>query len=143
MDLLPNQTLVFQWFIFITAALALHWGVFRPVIRILSLREEKTVGEQERTVQLIKRGERLANDYARKIDEARTLGGRERGSVLREAEEFQRQTLQQAKEEVNRQIESLRLTLEREARQASIELKKYSNEAAQETVEKILERKLS
>lgn len=140
MDLFPNETVVFQWFLFITALVALNYGVFRPVLHILQERKNRTEGERKKSEELFHRAENLLTECEKKIAEAHKAGAQEREKLLRETSEKERVFLQQRRGEVDKKMEELRSNLGRQYHEASLQLKQYGQKLGHEIAEKVLGR---
>lgn len=140
MDLFPNETVLFQWLLFMTALFALNYGVFRPVMHLIRERKERTEGERAKAEELVKKAESLLAECERRIGEARKAGMEERESRLREAEQAARERIRQVRQEIDKEMGELRESLEQERRKASLQLKQYGETIAREIAEKILER---
>lgn len=143
MDLLPNETIIFQWLLFMTALMALHYGVFRPVFRLLEERRDRTDGERKKTEQLAARAERLLEQCSQGMNEARVKGIAEREVRLREGEDFQQGEFKKIRAEIQRDLEGLRQDLDRESRNCRLELRGQAQILGREIAEKILERAVS
>ena len=142
-DLFPNETLIFQWLLFMTAFGALHFGIFRPALRLIQERTERSEGERERAEQLMAHAESLLQVCEQKIAEARTTGLQDRGNRLREGERRGREIIGQAREEIGKDLDKMRHRLETSQREASLHLKQYAEDLGQMIAEKVLERPLS
>lgn len=142
MDIFPNQTVVFQWFLFMTALVALHYGVFRPVLHLLRERRERTAGERQKAEELAQRAALLLAECEKRMMEARGIGSDAREERLREAEQVTRELIQGARQELDKQVEKLKRQIEQEGREASLRLRQYGQEIGKEMAEQILERNL-
>lgn len=142
-DLFPNETILFQWLLFMTALWALHFGIFRPALRLIRERGERTEGERQRAEQLMAHAESLLQACEQKIVEARTTGLKDRENRLREGEGKGREIVGQAREGIGKELDKMRHRLESSQREASLHLKQYAEELGKMIAEKVLERPLS
>ncbi|MBI4373832.1 MAG: ATP synthase F0 subunit B [Deltaproteobacteria bacterium] len=140
MDLFPNQTVIFQWLLFMTAFFALHFGVFRPVLHLIRQRKDRTSGERERVEQLNQRIETLVAQCTQKLDEGRKAGILERERSLQEAESESRHLIQSVKQEIEKEIDGARSELDRQMRSLSMQVNSYAQELGREIAGKVLER---
>ena len=116
MDIFPNETVIFQWFLFMTALLALNFGVFRPVLHLIKERRERTAGEQEKAREMMERADRLVSLCQTRLAEARGVGSKMREERLRAGEALGRDLVVKARIAMDRKIEELRKQLTREVR---------------------------
>jgi len=140
MDLFPNETVLFQWFLFVTAFFALHFGVFRPVLHLIRERKELTEGAREKAQELTRRAGELLQDWELKIRGAREKGARDRESLLQEGEARQSEILDAVRAEGTRKLETLRGQLEKKQKEVSLQLRQYGQEMGREIVETLLGR---
>ena len=140
MDIFPNETVIFQWFLFMTALLALNFGVFRPVLHLIKERRERTAGEKEKAREMMERADRLVSLCQTRLAEARGVGSKMREERLREGEAHGRDLVAKARVVMDQKMEGLRKQLEAETRQAGLQLKQYAQGLGTEMAEKILER---
>lgn len=141
-DLLPNTTVLYQWLIFMAALFTLHFGIFRPVLRILEARKAKTVGEKEQAKGLEQRSEEILQFCEKKLVEARSLGGREKEERLRAGEKYVQELMKKTRQEIDHKMEEIRQTIEREGKETALQLKQYAQEVSREIASKLLEREV-
>ncbi len=142
MDIFPNETVLFQWLLFMTALVSLNYGVFRPVLHLIRRRREQTEGERRKAEELMKRSEHLLLQCEERLQAARNEGARLREASLREGTEVEKGLLKEARGEIGRKLDEMRIELERQTRTASLHLKQYGEEIGREIAERILERKI-
>ncbi len=140
MDIFPNGTVVFQWCLFMTALIALHYGVFRPVLHLLRVRRERTEGERIKAEQLTRRAEELLAEIEGRLREAREKGMEAREARIREGETREHEILRKVRSELDQKMELLRKDLEREGREVSLKLRQYAQELSHDIAERLLER---
>lgn len=140
MDIFPNSTVLFQWFLFMTALFALHLGVFRPTLHLIQERRLRTSGEREKAEELLKRVGLLSDQYEKKMAEARLIGIQEKEERLRNGGEVARDHLREARQRIDSQLEKLRQSLEAQGLQVSLQLKQHAQELGQAIAVKIIGR---
>jgi len=142
MDIFPNETVLFQWLLFIAALLSLNYGVFRPALHLIRRRRERTEGERRKAEELVLRSEQLIEQCEGRLQAARIEGARLREERLREGIGVEKELMREARGEIGRKMEEMRVELEGQTRTASLHLKQYGEEIGREIAERILERKI-
>jgi len=143
MTLFPDATIVFQWLLFMTALVVLHYGIFRPILHRIRERQERGERERRKAEALRRVAEGLLAECEQRIAEAHIQGARERERHLAEGETRVREILTGLKRDIDQEMEDLRNRLDREKRQASLELKQYAQGLGREIAEEILGRRLT
>ncbi|OGQ66763.1 MAG: hypothetical protein A3F89_07050 [Deltaproteobacteria bacterium RIFCSPLOWO2_12_FULL_50_11] len=131
-SLLPDDTLLIQWAIFLLVLGVLHFGGFRPTLKILRERKKRTKGEKERAQILTKEAEKILVQYEEKIKEARLKGNRERERLSKEGEAIYSQLVKEARSAEEEAISKIRQDLESQKRQAMIDLEETAQEMSKE-----------
>ena len=142
-DLLPNETIIFQWVIFMIAVVLLHFGIFKPVLRIIQERKLRTSGAKHEAETLQKKAEEMALSCETKMEQARLTGLKKMADVRNAAEKHAEEILKKVRSESEKHLEALRHDIESASLQASLQLKQYARELGQEVASKILERPLA
>ena len=112
-------SILYQIVLFIILWLILNRILFKPYLKLLDAREQRTTGAQHDSSDLEHEGARLRVQYEEKIVQARTAGyaakeailqtGRlEREKILAEAREQAAQTLERARREIASALEQER-----------------------------------
>lgn len=120
------------------AYLVLSWGVFRPVLAILAKRQQLTIETKDRSSSLEVETDQLLAACEHKMRDARHLGVREKEDRRQEAEKVQVELLKKIRLETSRKVEEVRGVLEKQVRDASLQLRQYTQGVGQEIVAKIL-----
>jgi F-type H+-transporting ATPase subunit b len=141
-DLLPNTTVLYQWVIFMIALMTLHFGIFRPVLKILQERKSKTSGEKERAKTLDQKAEEMMRECEKRMEEARVLGSRQKEERRRIGGKFVEELLKKTRAEIDQKMGEVHQKIEREGREASLQLKQYAQTVSREIATKILEREI-
>ena len=139
-DLLPNITLVYQWVIFMTALLTLHFVVFKPTLRILAERKNRTEGEKELAHALEEKGQGMLAQVTKRMDEARHAGARKKEDLRSIATKFSEDVLKKTRRELEEKMEQTRQVVEKESREAALQLRQQARDLAQDIAVKVLER---
>lgn len=142
-DLFPNTTVVFQWFIFMTALVVLNFGLFKPIFKILEERRSRTLGEREKALHYEQKVAELLAACEKKLDEARLLGETKKEEAHLSAEKFTEGLMKKTRQEVNRLINDTHSRLEQESREAGMQLRQYAQQISRDIAAEVLERPLS
>lgn len=141
-DLFPNETVFVQWVIFMAALLVLNFGIFGPVQKILGERKSRTDGARERARLLDKTSQERALSIERKIEEARTAGNKQRMAIRRIGEKTAEEFLKKTRAEMDRKMEFVRQGVEKETKEASLQLRQYAQDLSRDLAAKVLGREL-
>lgn len=141
-DLLPNSTIFYQWVIFMIALATLHFGIFKPVLRIIAERRNRTQGARETAHSLQHRSEEMLAQCEKKIGEAKALGLEKRAAHLQAGEKVKEELLGKTRAEINQQMEKIRHQIEAETREASLQLKQYAQQISHDVASKVLGREV-
>ena len=141
-ELLPDGTILFQWAIFITAVLALHFGIFRPTFRILDERKARSEGEKEAAKNLGEKSQEMLALCEKRVEEARIAGGQKKAELRSVAEKFTEDLLKKTRAELQQKMEETRAQVESESREASFKLRHEARELAGRIATKVLEREI-
>ncbi|HSA58793.1 MAG TPA: ATP synthase F0 subunit B [bacterium] len=141
-DLLPNATIVTQWVIFMTAFLVLHFGVFRPTLKIIEQRTSKTAGEKETARQLEEQSKAMELVHSKKMEEARLEGIRKKDVHRTNGERFVEDLLKKARAEIEQNMERSRAEIDRQSKEAALQLRQQARELGHDIAVKVLERNI-
>lgn len=141
-DLLPNFSLVYQWVIFMIAVFTLHYGIFRPVLKIINERKKRTVGESDMAHELEAKSVELAAVLNKKMEEARLKGIEKKEELKSHAEKIIDGLLKKTRAELEKKMEEARRSIEMEYKEASLQLAGRSGELGHQVASKILERQV-
>lgn len=141
-DLVPNETIVFQWVIFMIAFVILHFGVFRPTLKILEARKLKTVDEKETAHQLSEKTKEMKLLYDRRLEEARLEGIRKKNELRAVGEKFVEDLLKKTRAETEQSAERTRADIDRQSKEAILQLRQQARELGREIAVKVLERNI-
>ncbi len=142
-DLLPNETVLYQWVIFMIAVLTLHFGVFRPTLRILEERKSRTSGAKKNAKELEEKSQEMLTACEKKLEEARLVGVKKKDEIRTVGEKYAGELLKKTRAELERQMEEARQKIDQQAKEASLLLKQSIREIARDLAAKALERGIS
>lgn len=141
-DLFPNETVLYQWFLFMVALVTLNWGIFRPVLRILEERKKGSSGARAEAKGLEERVMELSAVCEKKLDEARLSGAKKKAEIRQMGERHVEELLKKTRQETDAKMTEVHASIEAQARETSLKLKQYSQELAREITSKVLEREI-
>ncbi len=103
-----DLSVVYQIVFFLVLWFVLSKVLFRPYLKLLEERENKTAGALHDTADLEREGARLKAQYEERIAQAQAAGGAVKESVLQEARQRREQVLSQARQEATATLELAR-----------------------------------
>lgn len=141
-ELFPDITLAYQWVLFMATLLVLNWGVFRPALKIIRERRQRTEGDERRAAEF---GQKIG-ELTAKVD-LHLAQARQEGQLLMQeirgaAESVASKTTQLARQRMETQLKAMRTALEKEAKAAELQLKQHAGTLAKDLSERVLERPL-
>ncbi len=142
-DLYPNSTLLYQWLIFMAALVVLNWGVFRPVLRLLRERRQRTEGDEKRAAEFEGKITDLKSQVDAGLEKARHEGQEIIQHLRQEAEASSQQTMELARQRMEAQLGQMRTDLEKAGKEAELQLKQHARKLADELGTNVLERPVS
>jgi F-type H+-transporting ATPase subunit b len=101
-------SILYQVVLFVVLWLLLDRIIFRPYLKLLGEREQKTAGAQQDSAELEHEGARLRAEYEEKIAQARSAGYAAREEILQSARLEREKILGQARDEAARILENVR-----------------------------------
>lgn len=141
-DLLPNATIAYQWVIFMVAFLVLHFGVFRPTLKIIEQRTSKTAGEKETARALEEESKAMELVYAKRIEEARLEGIRKKDVHRTGGEKYVEDLLKKTRAEIEQDMDRSRSEIDRQSKEAALQLRQQARELGHDIAVKVLERNI-
>lgn len=142
-DLIPNETIIFMWVIFIAVLIALSRWVFKPTLKLMEERKNKTERLLEETTQLTEKTQEMLALYEEKIDKARLEAAKEREKIINQTRSEEAKIVSQARKENETLISKMKSELKNEKEKAELQLKQKTKGLALLMVNKILERKVA
>jgi len=141
-ELVPDITVVYQWVIFMIAFLVLHFGVFKPTLKILEARKSKTIDEKETALALNEKTEEMKALYNRRLEEARLEGIRKKDDLRVSGEKFVEDLLKKTRTETESAAEKSRSEIDRQSKEAALALRQQARDLGHEIAVKLLERNI-
>ena len=139
-NLLPDAAILFQWVIFMIAVFTLHFGIFRPTLKIIEMRRSKTTGAKEKADALSHESESMVAFVEKKMESARLQGLKLREERRMAGNKATEETIKKTRQEIDQKLDALRQDIEKAARQASIQLQQQAHDMAREIASRVLER---
>jgi F-type H+-transporting ATPase subunit b len=121
----------------------LNFLIFRPVLRLIAKRKEITAGYREEAQRLESQAQELVSQVESKMTQARDSGIAQKGEVTREGEVEAQDILEQARSDLEENLQRHRQAIQSECKEAQLSLRKHTQEISREMAEKLLGRKVS
>ncbi len=137
-----NISIILQMVIFLLVILLLTQLLFRPFIQLLKRREEAIQGSRRRAEELLAKATEMMARYQEGIAQAKRRALEERERLRSEALNFESRLISEAKEEMARDLEGLKLRIQAESDLAREALRGQAEAIATEVAEKLLGRRL-
>lgn len=141
-QLFPDETVFIQLAIFLLVLVGLNHFVFKPVLKLIRLRKERTEGEKGRLEELQEKTEGLVREYESKIVLAKQEGFKIKEGIRREGEALGQKVVQEAKQASLSQLEKIKKEIEKETEGATKQLEREAEVLSQTLAEKVLGRAL-
>jgi len=135
-----NATLLVQLANFLLLMLALNFILFRPMLRILAERQERTDGRRQKAAQLEADAQAVWDDYQKKLQSAKADADRVRTQLLRQGEAQRDKALEAAAAEAEKTVAQVRARIRAEADTARKTLTADADRLAASVAERILGR---
>ncbi len=113
-NLIPDRTVMPQLFIFLAVTAVLTIFVFRPLLKIMDVRREKTGLLEEEAARLASESESMEREYEEKLAAARIDGERAELELVRLGESEAQAIIAAAKEESRRRTARLKDEISKE-----------------------------
>lgn len=127
-----------MWPIFLVAAISLHKLVLGPTLEIIEKRKSMTSGKKDEIDDLSTSNEDLAAQYQEAILSARKTGSEHRESLIKEAREVEKRTIEKVRAENDESLTALRDKIAEARAAAKTELEGKSQEIAQLISQKMM-----
>ena len=135
-----DNTLVFQIVIFILLMFLLEPLLFRPVLRVFALREERTEGAKAQARELEERAGELYVRYQKELERVNRVAAEERDRVRAETAKLEAEILREAREATARVVEDGRRQIEAEMSRVQFDVGRESERLARDITERVLGR---
>lgn len=140
--LLPDKTLIYQLLIFLVVLVGLNHLVFKPVLRLIRLRRDRTKGAEETILKLAEKTESLLKEYETKMVKAKQEGFSLKEAIRREGEEQGKKIVEEAKQAAMSQLETVKKEMAKETERAGKKLEEEAKQLSRSLAEKLLGRAL-
>jgi F-type H+-transporting ATPase subunit b len=133
-----DYTVVFQMGIFVLLMFLLEPLLFRPVLRIFALREERTEGVVAHARDLEERAGELLTRYEKELERVHRAAASERERIRQETTALEAKILREAREATTKILEDGRRRIESEVTRIRFDLGRESEQIAGSIVKKAL-----
>lgn len=137
-----DWTLFLQFANFFILLVLLNFLLYRPLIRIMEERRQKTEGGHQHARDLEKQIQTRMEAYREKLQEAKTSASEERSALRAAAAEEEASIISDAQKKSSAQVKSVRDKVASEAQQARESLRGQAEGLAQQVASKVLGRSL-
>lgn len=135
-----DNTLVFQIFIFVLLMFLLEPLLFRPVLRVFALREERTVGAKAQARELDERAGEIYQRYERELERVNRVAGEERDRIRGETAKVEAEILREARAATARVVDEGRKQIATEITRIRFDLGRESQRLSEDIVTRVLGR---
>ena len=133
-----DYTVVFQMGIFVLLMFLLEPLLFRPVLRIFTLREERTEGVVAQARDLEERAGELLTRYEKELERVHRAAASERERIRQETTVLEAKILHEAREATAKILEDGRRRIESEVSRVRFDSGRESEQIARSIVQKAL-----
>jgi F-type H+-transporting ATPase subunit b len=135
-----DNTLVAQILIFVLLMFLLEPLLFRPVLRVFALREERTEGAKMQARELDERAGELYQRYQRELERVNRVATEERDRVRAETSKLEAEILHEARVAVSKVVEDGRKQVATEISRIRFDLGRESERLSHDIVARVLGR---
>ncbi|MHB8763903.1 MAG: F0F1 ATP synthase subunit B family protein [Deferrisomatales bacterium] len=135
-----NATLLVQLVNFLLLMFLLDRLLFRPMVRVLEERKERTEGRRKKAAQADAEAESVWATYQKRIQDAKTAADRLRADVARQAEAERQRLVDAATGEAEKAVTTVRARVKAEAAEARKVLEADARRLAADAAHRILGR---
>lgn len=135
-----NATLLVQLVNFLLLMYLLNRLLFRPMLRVLEERSQRTEGRRKQAAQITSEGQALWDDYQKRLQAAKADADRTRTQVIRQAEAQRDRLLEDASAEADKAVAQVRARLRAESEDARKALRAQVGPLAAAVAQRILGR---
>jgi len=135
-----NPTLLVQLAVFLVLMFLLNRILFRPMVRVLDERHDRTAGRREKAAQLDAEAESMLASYQARVQEARAEADRARMALVRQGEAERQKLLDAAAADAEKTVATIRARVRSEAADARKDLHQEADRLAAAAATRILGR---
>jgi F-type H+-transporting ATPase subunit b len=132
-----DNTLGIQIVIFVLLMFLLEPLLFRPVLRVFALREERTEGAKAQARELDERAGEIYQRYQRELERVNRVAAEERDRVRAETSKLEAEILREARASVAKVVEDGRKQLAAEMTRIRFDLGRESERLSHDIVERV------
>lgn len=143
MNLIPDLTIIPMWFVFMMSFFVLNHFIFKPTLKILAERRNKTIGLEKDVKNFEEKTEVNLREYGSLMVDANNLARNARDDILRAADSQQKEIVGEARQEAEQKINQIKAKISEQSGKAQQELQQNSQQLAQEIASKLMERKVA
>ena len=133
-----DYTVLFQMGIFVLLMFLLEPLLFRPVLRIFALREERTEGVRAQARALEERAGELLKRYEKELEQVHRAAAAERERIRQETTALETQILNEARDATAKILDDGRRRIESEVNRIRFDLGRESEQISRSIVQKAL-----
>jgi len=133
-----DRTVLLQIVVFTVLIVVLKPLLFDPVLKVFSLREERTEGAKATARQLQEKAGELLQRYEKELERVQQVAADERELLRSETAKLEAEIMREAREATARIVEDGRRKLETEVNQIRLAVGAESEKVAQMIVEKVV-----
>ena len=135
-----DNTLGIQIILFVILMFLLEPLLFRPVLRVFALREERTEGAKAQARELDERAGEIYQRYQRELERVNRVAAEERDRVRAETSKLEAEILREARASVAKVVDDGRKQISAEMTRIRFELGRESERLSHDIVERVVGR---
>lgn len=136
-NLMPDSTLFWQLIIFLVLAVSLHLLIFKPILKLIDLRKEKTIELQKEAEKLNTESDKLQREYDETISKMREEGTFVQQEIIKQGRDLERDLVERARVESKTLIMKRRSEAMTAAQMAKVELGTKIEEISKNIISKL------
>jgi F-type H+-transporting ATPase subunit b len=135
-----NVTLLMQIAVFFTLMVLLNQLLFKPMVRVLEERRERTEGRRKKAVQIDAEADGIMAEYQKRIQDTKADADRTRDQLLRQGEAGRQKIVEAATSQAEKTVAEVRARVRAEAQEVRKVLEADARTLAAGVAQKILGR---
>ncbi|HVJ15719.1 MAG TPA: ATP synthase F0 subunit B [Polyangiaceae bacterium] len=138
-----DKTLIYQAALFSALIVILHFLLFKPMLKIFALREEKTEGAKLEARKMQEKAGELLREYEAEIARVQQVAAEERQKLRNETAKLEAQILDEARVVTTRMIDDGRRKIAEEVNKIRFDLGRESERMSRDIATRVLGREVS
>ncbi|MBU0505896.1 MAG: ATP synthase F0 subunit B [bacterium] len=138
MELLPDITIIYMWLLFALTLCVLHFLVFKPTLKIINKRYEKTQGLQKEAHEQQAQTELKKEEYEAFMEQTAQEGQTLREQIINQATKKKNDLIDQARKQAQDHLKKERASLENESKKAQKDLTQGTELLATQICDKLI-----